>query len=79
MDEITAEMWPGVPVVPTMGVSTTDSRRFRAAGIPMYGVSGLFVDPEKTGVHGLNENIGVAELLKGREFLYRLIRKLASE
>jgi acetylornithine deacetylase/succinyl-diaminopimelate desuccinylase-like protein len=79
VDEITEALWPGVPVIPTMGVSTTDSRRFRAAGIPMYGVSGLFVEPESTGVHGLNENIGVAELLKGREFMYRLIKRLASE
>ena len=61
-----------------MGVSTTDSYRFRAAGIPMYGVSGLFVDPEKTGVHGLNENIGVQQLKDGREFMYRLIKGLAS-
>ncbi len=29
----------------------------RAAGIPMYGVSSLFVDPDNTGVHGLNEHI----------------------
>lgn len=75
--EISEQMWPGIPLIPTMGVSTTDSRDFRAAGIPMYGVSGLFVDPEKTGVHALNENIGKKELLDGREFLYRLIKRLA--
>lgn len=32
VEKITAEMWPGVPVIPTMGVSTSDNRRFRAAG-----------------------------------------------
>ena len=37
VEGITADMWPGVPVVPTMGVSTTDSRSFRAAGIPIAG------------------------------------------
>ncbi|MEJ8846940.1 M20/M25/M40 family metallo-hydrolase [Variovorax rhizosphaerae] len=78
VERISEAMWPGVPVIPTMGVSTTDSYRFRAAGIPMYGVSGLFVDPEKTGVHGLNENIGVQQLKDGREFMYRLIKGLAS-
>ena len=71
------EMWPGVPVIPTMGVSTTDSRYLRAAGIPMYGVSGLFVDPSATGVHGLDERIGVKQLYDGREFLYRLVKRLA--
>jgi acetylornithine deacetylase/succinyl-diaminopimelate desuccinylase-like protein len=78
-ERITAEMWPGVPLVPTMGVSSTDSRSFRAAGIPMYGVSGLFVDPENTGVHGLNEHIGVRQLNDGREFMFRMIKALATD
>jgi acetylornithine deacetylase/succinyl-diaminopimelate desuccinylase-like protein len=78
VEGITADMWPGVPVVPTMGVSSTDSRTLRAAGIPMYGVSGLFVDPDATGVHGLNERIGVQQLYDGRRFMYRMIKALAS-
>jgi len=77
IETVSAELWPGVPVIPTMGVSTTDSRHFREAGIPMYGVSGLFADPVNTGVHGLNERIGVQQLYDGREFMYRLIKKLA--
>jgi acetylornithine deacetylase/succinyl-diaminopimelate desuccinylase-like protein len=77
IEAVSAEMWPGVPVIPTMGVSTTDSRHYREAGIPMYGVSGLFADPLDTGVHGLNEHIGVQQLYDGREFLYRLIKRLA--
>ena len=76
-ERLTNEMWPGVPVIPTMGVSSTDSRTLRAAGIPMYGISGLFVDPDDTGVHGLNEHIGVKQLYDGREFMYRLIKALA--
>lgn len=59
-----------------MGVSTTDSRLFRAVGIPMYGVSGLFVDPATVNAHGLNERIGVKELYDGREFLYQLVKRL---
>ena len=77
IEAVSAEMWPGIPVIPTMGVSTTDSRHFREAGIPMFGVSGLFADPANTGVHGLNERIGVQQLYDGREFMYRLIKKLA--
>ena len=77
IEAVSAELWPGVPVIPTMGVSTTDSRHYREAGIPMYGVSGLFVDPVDTGIHGLNEHIGVQQLYDGREFLYRLIKRLA--
>jgi acetylornithine deacetylase/succinyl-diaminopimelate desuccinylase-like protein len=77
IEATSAELFPGVPVIPTMGVSTTDSRFLRAAGIPMYGVSGLFVDPSATGVHGLDERIPVKSLYEGREFLYRLIKRLA--
>ena len=77
IEAVSAALWPGVPVIPTMGVSTTDSRFYRAAGIPMYGVSGLFVDPAATGVHGLDERIGVKALYDGREFMYRLVKRLA--
>jgi acetylornithine deacetylase/succinyl-diaminopimelate desuccinylase-like protein len=76
-EQVTEQMWPGVPVIPAMGVSTTDSRWLRAAGIPMYGISGIFVNPADTGVHGMNEHAGVKQIYDGREFLYRLIKALA--
>jgi acetylornithine deacetylase/succinyl-diaminopimelate desuccinylase-like protein len=77
VERLTAEMWPGVPVIPTMSAGYTDSRWLRNAGIAAYGVSGLFSDPGRNGVHGLNEQIGVKELYAGREFLYRLVKVLA--
>jgi acetylornithine deacetylase/succinyl-diaminopimelate desuccinylase-like protein len=77
VERLTAQMWPGVPVVPTMSAGYTDSRWLRNAGIPAYGVSGLFSDPGRNGVHGLNEQIGVKELYAGKEFLYRLVKTLA--
>ncbi|HEX4554199.1 MAG TPA: M20/M25/M40 family metallo-hydrolase [Xanthobacteraceae bacterium] len=77
VERLTAQMWPGVPVIPTMSAGYTDSRWLRNAGIPAYGVSGLFSDPGRNGVHGLNEQIGVKELYDGKEFLYRLVKTLA--
>jgi len=77
VERLTAQMWPGVPVIPTMSAGYTDSRWLRNAGIPAYGVSGLFSDPGRNGVHGLNEQIGVKELYAGKEFLYRLVKTLA--
>ena len=41
----TAALWPGIPVIPTMSTGATDSRFLRNAGIPAYGVSGLFLGP----------------------------------
>jgi acetylornithine deacetylase/succinyl-diaminopimelate desuccinylase-like protein len=77
VEKLTAEMWPGVPVIPTMSGGYTDSRWLRNAGIPAYGVSGLFTDPARTGVHGLNEQVGVQQLYASKEFLYRLVKMLA--
>ena len=77
IEKISEQLWPGTPVIPTQGVSTTDSGLFRKAGIPVYGASGLFVDPSKVGTHGVNEKIKKRDLFRGREFLYRLVIDLA--
>jgi acetylornithine deacetylase/succinyl-diaminopimelate desuccinylase-like protein len=76
VERITAEMWPGTLVIPTMGSGATDSRWLRAAGIPSYGVSGLFLGESRA--HGRDERIGVKDLYAGRQFLHRLIKELAS-
>jgi acetylornithine deacetylase/succinyl-diaminopimelate desuccinylase-like protein len=78
IEALASEMWPGVPVIPTMSGGYTDSRWLRNAGIPSYGVSGLFTDPVHSGVHGLNEQVGVKELYDSKEFLYRLVKRLAA-
>src|SRR5437588_3603776 len=79
IEKVTAEMWPGVPVVPMMGTGATDSQPFRQAGIPMYGVSGLFTDIEDVRTHGKDERMGVQQLYDGQEFLYRLVKALSSK
>jgi acetylornithine deacetylase/succinyl-diaminopimelate desuccinylase-like protein len=77
VEALAGEMWPGVPVIPTMSGGYTDSRWLRNAGIPSYGVSGVFTEP-MNGVHGLNEQVGVKQLYDGKEFIYRLVKELAS-
>lgn len=74
VERIVAEMWPGVPLIPTLSSGATDGRFLNAAGIPTYGISGVFVDPDGNGVHGLNERIRVRSLLDARAFHYRLIK-----
>jgi acetylornithine deacetylase/succinyl-diaminopimelate desuccinylase-like protein len=78
VEALAGEMWPGVPVIPTMSSGYTDSRWLRNAGIPAYGVSGLFTDPANSGTHGLNEQVGVRELYQSKAFLYRLVKTLAA-
>lgn len=76
IERITEEMWPGVPVVPVMSTGATDGLYLRNAGIPVYGVSGLFY--ENPNAHGMNERISTQGFYEGLEFLYRLVGALSS-
>jgi acetylornithine deacetylase/succinyl-diaminopimelate desuccinylase-like protein len=75
--QVSAELWPGVPLIPAMSTGATDSLFMRNIGIPMYGVSGIFADVNDVHAHGLNERLEQKRLYDGREFLYRLVKRLA--
>jgi acetylornithine deacetylase/succinyl-diaminopimelate desuccinylase-like protein len=77
IEKLTSELFPGVPVVPAQAAGASDGRFLTAAGVPTYGVSGIFVDPATENVHGLDERIRVRSLMEGREFLYRLTKMYA--
>jgi acetylornithine deacetylase/succinyl-diaminopimelate desuccinylase-like protein len=77
VEKISAEMFPGVPVVPILQPGATDGQFLNAAGIPTYGIEPVFVGPDLGHIHGLNEYVSVQSLLDGRDFLYRLIKVYA--
>lgn len=74
IEKLTADMFPGVAVIPTIASGATDCRFLTPAGIPCYGVSGMLSDGATSNAHGLNERIRVQTLMEGREFLYRLTK-----
>jgi acetylornithine deacetylase/succinyl-diaminopimelate desuccinylase-like protein len=74
--ELTRGFW-GVPVIPMMSTGATDGSSLRRAGIPVYGVSGVFDDVEDTRTHGRNERIREASYFEAQEFLYRLAKALS--
>lgn len=78
IEQVTEEIWPGVPVIPTMLTGATDGLYLRNAGIPTYGVSGLFDDIDDTRAHGQDERIGVKAFYESQEFLYKLVKVLSS-
>jgi acetylornithine deacetylase/succinyl-diaminopimelate desuccinylase-like protein len=78
IERVTAETWPGVPVVPVMSTGASDGAYLRRAGIPTYGVSGLFDDIDDVRAHGKDERIGVRQFFEGLEFMYRLVRAFTS-
>jgi acetylornithine deacetylase/succinyl-diaminopimelate desuccinylase-like protein len=74
---LTTAFWPGVVTLPYVVMGGTDGRMLRAAGIPTYGVQGLFYEAEDIRFHGRDERVGVRELYESQEFLYRLVKELA--
>jgi len=77
VQRLTSTLWPGVLAPPYMVMGGTDGRLLREAGIPTYGVQGIFYDAGDIRWHGRDERVGVREFYEGQEFLYRLVRELA--
>jgi acetylornithine deacetylase/succinyl-diaminopimelate desuccinylase-like protein len=75
--KLSAEFWPGVPIVPTMSAGATDGSYLRNAGIPTYGHSGLAVDVDDNRAHGRDERVMVKSFYDGQEYLYRLVKMFA--
>jgi acetylornithine deacetylase/succinyl-diaminopimelate desuccinylase-like protein len=76
-EAISAAMWPGVIVTPVMSTGATDGKYLRAAGIPVYGISGMFADISENRAHGRDERIGVSEFREGVEFMYRFMKAIS--
>jgi acetylornithine deacetylase/succinyl-diaminopimelate desuccinylase-like protein len=79
LESITHAMYPGAIVVPTMGTGATDGLYLRNAGIPTYGIEGLFYEIDDNRAHGRDERVGVKQYFEALEFQYRLIKALASQ
>jgi acetylornithine deacetylase/succinyl-diaminopimelate desuccinylase-like protein len=73
----TNALWPGVPAVPMMVMGGTDGMYLRAAGIPTYGVQGIFYDRDDIRFHGRDERVKVQSFYEAQTFLYQLVKRLA--
>ena len=79
VEQVTSEMWPGVPVIPRMSSGATDGSFLRNIGIPTYGTSGRISDIDDFRSHGRDERIFVKAFYEGEEYLYRLVKALSSK
>jgi acetylornithine deacetylase/succinyl-diaminopimelate desuccinylase-like protein len=73
-EKLASEFWPGVPQLRMMLAGATDGATLTPAGIPTYGIMGIFSDTDGDGVHGLNERIRTKVLYDARDYLYRLMK-----
>jgi acetylornithine deacetylase/succinyl-diaminopimelate desuccinylase-like protein len=78
VETVTRKLWPGVPVIPVMDTGASDGAFLRAAGIPTYGVSGVFIDIDDIRAHGRDERIIVKSFYDGVEYMYQLVREFAA-
>jgi acetylornithine deacetylase/succinyl-diaminopimelate desuccinylase-like protein len=76
VERVTRSMWPGVIVLPVMDPWSSDSRHFRLAGYPVYGISGVFYDIDDVRAHGKDERVSIQSFYEGVEFMYRLMKEL---
>jgi acetylornithine deacetylase/succinyl-diaminopimelate desuccinylase-like protein len=76
LDKVVGELWPGLPIVPTMEPGASDSIYTVAAGIPSYGLNGFAIDQDDVRAHGMNERLGVESYYKGVEFTYLFMKAL---
>lgn len=78
-EKLAAKYFPGVPMIPVMSTGGTDAPYLSLAGIPTYGMPGIFQQLEGSGVHGLNERISVKSLYEGRDYLFDLTKIYANQ
>lgn len=71
--------YPGLRILGHMSSGGTDGMHFRNAGIPTWGMSGLFMNPDDNFAHGLNERVPVKAFYDALDHWSIIIRSLASD
>jgi acetylornithine deacetylase/succinyl-diaminopimelate desuccinylase-like protein len=79
LEQLSAKLYGGIPVVPVMDTGASDGKYLRIGGIPTYGVPGAFADVDDVRAHGKDERLGVKDFYAGVDFYYFFIKSLASE
>lgn len=74
MKAVAARHFPGVPLIPGMAAGATDGLYFGPVKMAVYGVPGIFGDPDGGFAHGLNERIRVRSVYEGRDYLFDLVK-----
>lgn len=75
---VSADYFPGTPVVPRLTSGYTENQRYRPLGIHCYGFSPFTAtDEEGSTEHGNDERIRIEELRRGPRILYDVVTSVA--
>ncbi|MDP5054324.1 MAG: M20/M25/M40 family metallo-hydrolase, partial [Congregibacter sp.] len=70
--------YPGLDLITYMESGGTDGMHFRSAGIPTWGISGVFMNPDEMYAHGLNERVPVKAFYDALDHWSVIIRDLTT-
>jgi acetylornithine deacetylase/succinyl-diaminopimelate desuccinylase-like protein len=76
--KVTAELWPGIPVIPDMATGASDGVYTNGAGMPTYGISGEMIDRDDVRAHGKDERVRQDAFYKAVDFYYRFLKLVTS-
>ncbi len=79
IEGVANRFWPRVVVVPVMSAGATDGSHVRNAGIPVYGLSGVFTEPTEARAHGRDERIEIRRFYEGLEFGKAIVERLTRQ
>jgi acetylornithine deacetylase/succinyl-diaminopimelate desuccinylase-like protein len=79
IQKVSAQYFPGTPVIPRLDSGYTENQRYRPLGIDSYGFSPYTAtDEESSTEHGNDERIRVEEVQRGFRVLYDVVTSVAS-
>ena len=79
LEQVTHQIWPGIPVVPSMATGASDAVYTSPAGLPTYGVSGIALENSDIRAHGKDERLPVKSFYDGVSFYYRYLKAVTTE
>jgi len=76
IDASVKSVWGPVPIVPTLETGATDGLYLRNAGVPVYGISGIFIGIDDVRAHGKDERILITAYDQALDFTYDFLKRL---
>ena len=71
------QVYPGVPIIPSVASGASDSMWFRSKGAPSYGASPVFIKESEDFSHGLNERTPTANIRPAIDYYLSLVTELS--
>lgn len=71
--------YPDVKLIPILESGGTDGMHFRKAGVPTWGISAIFMQPDEMYAHGLDERVPVKAFNDALDHWSIIIRELAGQ